>query len=881
MVSTRNAVGGNTSRDKKPAGNSRSRQGFSRTSVGNSSKRNANSSATSASGAQMQIFVNGKNMTPQPLMKQTSSSVAADEKPQIRAPMLAKAQPPVEHAVVSASAQGSPTKTPAYDGEPTSAKKLESGSSLGRHASFKRGMSTMPAEHRASMRMQRDEAAVKLPPGVTLEDLEKPVTLTLTESATEVLFDLKAICVASDFPGVEKITAANAAYQALCDSRSNSDRFTARSAQTINLPSKDKQVMASPAATREVGCHATAWGIFDDLKSEEVTKGEDGDLPATPTAAGNSGEGLGPGPRAGAANHKGIARLRKQVNDTVQVALSSPGCLINVDEAKAPAQNGFSGASVTSQMKDLPATQQAAGTSAAAPESAEQILAAQQAKRILESHELVNSLQIVERAVMQGLYKDMQLKYREEPAAASPAGLAEGAETGKSGVDLLAVDHVDEALPPAAAATPPAGEATDAGSAPEDPAAGASPSSPEARVGDAASGSASVTGTTPSRHGGEPSLVQLFEFKCDFTEGRNVSSMAWNKVNKDVLAVGYGEFNFKGQESGGMVLFWSLRNPEYPERVIQVPSGVTALDFSMRAPHLLAVGTYDGGVAIYNLRKDTDVSTPVLDSSSLPGKHMDPVWQLKWVDKGPERGEVLVSISTDGRVAEWSMKKGLSCTTLMVLKRVGATDGIISRQASGLTFDFSTVDSSMYFAGTEDGSIHRCSCSYNEQFLDTYSGHTGPVYRIRSSPFWSSAFLSCSADWTVKLWNTMEQEERLEFHSVDLTDVVHDVAWSPTSSTIFGSVAGDGRLEIWDLSQSLLDPAIRIYPEEPRADPASDREPTHHPAQTSVLFSDNSPVVAVGSSTGSARIYRIAGLDVRPALGTEAQIERLRSAMYQ
>ena len=29
-----------------------------------------------------------------------------------------------------------------------------------------------------------------------------------------------------------------------------------------------------------------------------------------------------------------------------------------------------------------------------------------------------------------------------------------------------------------------------------------------------------------------------------------------------------------------------------------------------------------------------------------------------------------------------------------------------------------------YLAATEDGLIHKCSCSYNEQYLDTYEGHT-------------------------------------------------------------------------------------------------------------------------------------------------------------
>lgn len=31
---------------------------------------------------------------------------------------------------------------------------------------------------------------------------------------------------------------------------------------------------------------------------------------------------------------------------------------------------------------------------------------------------------------------------------------------------------------------------------------------------------------------------------------------------------------------------------------------------------------------------------------------------------------------------------------------------------------------SSYLAGTEDGLIHRCSCSYTEQYLKSFDGHT-------------------------------------------------------------------------------------------------------------------------------------------------------------
>lgn len=47
------------------------------------------------------------------------------------------------------------------------------------------------------------------------------------------------------------------------------------------------------------------------------------------------------------------------------------------------------------------------------------------------------------------------------------------------------------------------------------------------------------------------------------------------------------------------------------------------------------------------------------------------MWDLKWVDRGPDRGESLVSASTDGRVLMWDIKKGLEVRSeLMRLRRV-------------------------------------------------------------------------------------------------------------------------------------------------------------------------------------------------------------------
>jgi hypothetical protein len=52
----------------------------------------------------------------------------------------------------------------------------------------------------------------------------------------------------------------------------------------------------------------------------------------------------------------------------------------------------------------------------------------------------------------------------------------------------------------------------------------------------------------------------------------------------------------------------------------------------------------------------------------MDGKHSDIIWELQWVVR-EGKGEFLISISGDGRIIEWSMKKGLEFTELKQLKR--------------------------------------------------------------------------------------------------------------------------------------------------------------------------------------------------------------------
>ena len=64
-----------------------------------------------------------------------------------------------------------------------------------------------------------------------------------------------------------------------------------------------------------------------------------------------------------------------------------------------------------------------------------------------------------------------------------------------------------------------------------------------------------------------------------------------------------------------------------------------------------------------------------------------------------------------------------------------------------------TQDESAYLVGTNDGLIHRCSAAYNEQYLQTFHGHAGAVWKTRCNPYYPSIFLSAGADWSMKLWS--------------------------------------------------------------------------------------------------------------------------------
>ncbi len=73
-------------------------------------------------------------------------------------------------------------------------------------------------------------------------------------------------------------------------------------------------------------------------------------------------------------------------------------------------------------------------------------------------------------------------------------------------------------------------------------------------------------------------------------------------------------------------------------------------------------------------------------------------------------------------------------------------------------FDFTPFMKHLYLVGTEDGHIMECNKTYNDGFTKIYkNAHYMNIYCIKWNPFHDKIFLTCSENWTIKLWETNNQ----------------------------------------------------------------------------------------------------------------------------
>lgn len=85
------------------------------------------------------------------------------------------------------------------------------------------------------------------------------------------------------------------------------------------------------------------------------------------------------------------------------------------------------------------------------------------------------------------------------------------------------------------------------------------------------------------------SVKSLFTFECDITAGRQVSCIDISEANPDLIAVGYGEYDISCVDDStlkkGILAFWTLKNPNFPEKIIYHDHSITCCAFSKKKPN--------------------------------------------------------------------------------------------------------------------------------------------------------------------------------------------------------------------------------------------------------------------------------------------------------
>ncbi len=126
-------------------------------------------------------------------------------------------------------------------------------------------------------------------------------------------------------------------------------------------------------------------------------------------------------------------------------------------------------------------------------------------------------------------------------------------------------------------------------------------------------------------------LKRLFHFRFpSLIRDLEVTTMVYHPTDITLLVVGYGTNGLSSGESTddsnrGLVLFWSPRNPDFPERVLQTSRGVSSLAFSKITPNILALGMQTGDLAIYDLSRD-NWEIPKEVSDGMEGCHSETIW---------------------------------------------------------------------------------------------------------------------------------------------------------------------------------------------------------------------------------------------------------------
>ncbi|RXW20680.1 hypothetical protein EST38_g5183 [Candolleomyces aberdarensis] len=322
--------------------------------------------------------------------------------------------------------------------------------------------------------------------------------------------------------------------------------------------------------------------------------------------------------------------------------------------------------------------------------------------------------------------------------------------------------------------------------------------------------------TIGAEAGGDESEGKRVKKVCTFFDehlgkNRSITDIDWSPKYPELTVASYNKNGNALNEPDGIVAVWNLHLLERPEFVFHSQSDVLTVTFSPFHSNYIFGGTYSGQILLWDTRSK---HLPVLKTPLSAAGHTHPVYAMSMV--GTQNAHNLITSSSDGTVCSWLVDMLAQPQETLELVHNGHNK---TSEVAITTLDFPSNETTTFWVGTEEGNVYqanrydRAGAKAGLNPHDVYKGHYGPVlgldFHSSIGPIdFGDLFLTCSVDWTVKLWRAKSlTKPSTSLHHIpplysfdEADDYVYDVKWHPTHPASFGTVDGSGKFDLWNLN---------------------------------------------------------------------------------
>ncbi|KAJ1511072.1 hypothetical protein HMI54_001080, partial [Coelomomyces lativittatus] len=365
-------------------------------------------------------------------------------------------------------------------------------------------------------------------------------------------------------------------------------------------------------------------------------------------------------------------------------------------------------------------------------------------------------------------------------------------------------------------------------------------------------------------------LVNIY-FSEKYTEGRTVTAIQWNPQFPELFFVAYSKSSRPTTQPDGLVLVWNLVLPSTPEFVLTCQSEVTTSVCSPFQPNIIAAGTYSGQLVVWDTK--LKMSKPTLKTPLSHSGHTHPITSAAII--GTATLHHLITSSNDGSICVWPMdllshptetlqlSLPLSTTTPSTSTLIPSTNLSLYANELGVTcFAFPVNETTQFYVGTDSGMLMHVQ-RYDRPgspsgILSQWHAHVTCITQVVCHPMhvigpfdFSNLILTCSMDWTIKLWKHTKCIAQFDVNN----DYVMDIQWSPVHPAVFATCNALGCVDIYNLNLDFEMYICRILVAPSSS--SSLTSPQNEIGLNKVCFDKEGKKIATGSSDGRVFVYEV------------------------